>query len=256
MTINERFKHVRKHFKLTQTDFAKAIGISQGNVSDIENGKFIPSTDSVVSVVRHFNVSFEWLLTESGPGPGESTLNRIPVFSYINPGVEILTNDIAESFIQPPEGLQADFACQVTDDSMKYAGIAKGDMAFFRHTATTEAGQIIAVHQMNVADKITLQFFLNKNSQACLRSANPHYEDIPLAPHHHIDGLLVAVLKKQIPSLNDYENFLHYKNTTDNTWAKIIALAITNGIPARFVKQLIEMQITMSQKLPKHTEKE
>jgi repressor LexA len=256
MTINERFKHVRKHFRLTQTDFAKTIGISQGNVSDIENGKFIPSTDAVVSVVKHFNVSFEWLLTESGPGPGESTPNRIPVFSHIIAGVEILDNNIAESFIQPPEGVQADFACRVIDDSMKYIGISNGDILFFRRTETAETGQIIAVHQMNVTDKIKLQFFIKKNGQACLRSANPNYEDILLTPHHRIDGVLVAILKNQIPSLTDYENFLYHKNEAANTWSEITTLAITNGIPAKFVKQLIEMQITLSQNLPKYNEKE
>ena len=255
-SFTERLDYLLKKFGATHSEILKKTGVSSGNLSSYKSGRVKPSFDAIIALSNFFNVSTDWLLKGTGPGPDSPVSGSIPVYGDIASGVEILTKDIASSFIQLPDGVPADFACQVTDDNLKYAGIANGDIAFFRRTETAETGQVVAVHQINIAGNISLQFFSKKNGQACLRSANPNYEDIPLTPHHHTDGVLIALLKKQIPSLDDYENFLLYKNDTDNAWSEITTLALTNGIPAKFVKQLIEMQITMSQSIPKRNEKE
>ncbi|MCM0757380.1 helix-turn-helix transcriptional regulator [Sporomusa sphaeroides DSM 2875] len=72
MDIIDRLKYLRSHYKLTQAEFAKAIGLSQGNVSDMERRKFHPSIDTVISVCRYFSISADWILLGIGNGPGES----------------------------------------------------------------------------------------------------------------------------------------------------------------------------------------
>lgn len=72
-SISKRFKHLRKTVKMNQVNFAQAIGISQGTLSDIEKGKFKPSIETVISASGFFNISTDWLLRGTGPGPGEKS---------------------------------------------------------------------------------------------------------------------------------------------------------------------------------------
>lgn len=61
-TVGERIKFLRKLRKYSQVEFAEAIGISQGTLSDIENDRTKPSIDTVISIHMAFNCSFNWLL--------------------------------------------------------------------------------------------------------------------------------------------------------------------------------------------------
>lgn len=67
MTINERVKQLRKNeLKITQTELAQAIGVSQKNVCAIETGR-INVTDRIKNdICTHFNVRPEWLETGEG----------------------------------------------------------------------------------------------------------------------------------------------------------------------------------------------
>ena len=41
--IGRKFKSVRKKLNLTQYKFSELLGVSQGYLSDVENGKKVPS---------------------------------------------------------------------------------------------------------------------------------------------------------------------------------------------------------------------
>ena len=64
--MNERLKHLRKELSMKQGDFATALSISQGHLSDIENNRKEVS-DRVISICSlKFNVNEEWLRTGNG----------------------------------------------------------------------------------------------------------------------------------------------------------------------------------------------
>lgn len=65
-TVGERIKYVRSKFGHNQGVAAKAIGISQGSLSDIESNHTKPSIETIISVYRNYNVSCDWLLTGEG----------------------------------------------------------------------------------------------------------------------------------------------------------------------------------------------
>ena len=60
--IGERIKKIRKDKNLNQKSFAKAIGISQGALSEIENSNINPSIETVISIVKQYNISLNWLI--------------------------------------------------------------------------------------------------------------------------------------------------------------------------------------------------
>jgi transcriptional regulator with XRE-family HTH domain len=67
MAIGERIRNYRKSIDISGKDFAKIIGISAGSLSDIENEKTNPSSDTLSSMVRNTEINPTWLLTGEGP---------------------------------------------------------------------------------------------------------------------------------------------------------------------------------------------
>ncbi|WP_162463061.1 helix-turn-helix domain-containing protein [Paenibacillus psychroresistens] len=76
-TIGSRFKHLRKIAGLSQLDFAKTIGLSQGRLSDIETNQNKPSADTLIAVNGCFGTSTDWLLQGIGSIPGFETYEAV-----------------------------------------------------------------------------------------------------------------------------------------------------------------------------------
>lgn len=66
LTIGERIRELRKHYKLNQKDFAKRIGISYGHVSNIETGKDNPSDSVLKLIIMEYGTNETWLKTGEG----------------------------------------------------------------------------------------------------------------------------------------------------------------------------------------------
>ena len=67
MEISKRLKQLRKHLGLTQTDFGKKIGVKGNTVTNYENGRRALSEQTIKSICREFNVSYEWLVDGTEP---------------------------------------------------------------------------------------------------------------------------------------------------------------------------------------------
>jgi transcriptional regulator with XRE-family HTH domain len=68
-TIGKRLKLLRKNLNLTQKEFSASVGISQGNLSEMEKGKFLPSYDTLILIIKQYKISADWILT------GENTIH-------------------------------------------------------------------------------------------------------------------------------------------------------------------------------------
>ncbi len=66
-TIGKRIRHARKINNLSLTDVKDKTGLSTGNLSELENDKFAPSSNALISFKQLFNVSIDWLLTGEVP---------------------------------------------------------------------------------------------------------------------------------------------------------------------------------------------
>jgi len=61
MDIRDKIKLIRKANNLTQADFAAAIGISRGNLANIELGKVAPTRMFINCVSLMYNIDKKWL---------------------------------------------------------------------------------------------------------------------------------------------------------------------------------------------------
>ncbi len=64
--IGQRIKELRKSYKLNQTDFAKPLGVSYGHISNLEQGKDMPSQALVRLMAHEYNTSIEWIMEGKG----------------------------------------------------------------------------------------------------------------------------------------------------------------------------------------------
>lgn len=60
--IGQTIKDLRRSKKLSQTDFAKIVGVSQTTVTAWETGKAEPSSSAITRIADYFDVSTDYLL--------------------------------------------------------------------------------------------------------------------------------------------------------------------------------------------------
>lgn len=79
-TIGNRIRHARKINNLSLTDVKDKTGLSTGNLSELENDKFAPSSNALIAFRQLFNVTIDWLLTGEPPmtPPGSKNITEIP----------------------------------------------------------------------------------------------------------------------------------------------------------------------------------
>lgn len=75
MTIGERIKKRRLEMGFTQKDIYIATGISNGNISDIETGRVLPSASALIAFSEILKCSTDWILT------GKEFENQIITYS-------------------------------------------------------------------------------------------------------------------------------------------------------------------------------
>lgn len=70
--IGQRIREQRINKKLTQKQLANAARIS-GNISELENNKYLPSAETLLNISRVLDCSIEWILT------GENRISEVEV---------------------------------------------------------------------------------------------------------------------------------------------------------------------------------
>lgn len=81
-TIGTRIKNRRQELNLTQAQIKEFTGISSGNLSGMENGKFLPSAAALLELSKILNCSTDWLLTGKPQTSGNNSLTCETAYEY------------------------------------------------------------------------------------------------------------------------------------------------------------------------------
>lgn len=87
--IGKRIKELRNIKHLTQKELAKLANFS-GSISELENGKYLPSAETLLVISKALDCSIEWILT------GEDRIsekNTRPAISEILSSLEQLSDE-------------------------------------------------------------------------------------------------------------------------------------------------------------------
>lgn len=65
-TINDRIRRVRKNANQTQSEFGKSIGLSRGNIANIDVNRIKVTDRTIVTICKVYGISETWLRTGIG----------------------------------------------------------------------------------------------------------------------------------------------------------------------------------------------
>lgn len=100
--MNERLKKARKALKLSQSDFGKRLGVTDGAISHLERGVNNLTDQIVAAVCREFGINEEWLRTGAGEMfvENDGTILAALAVEY---NLDDLDRKIVEAFLKLPE---------------------------------------------------------------------------------------------------------------------------------------------------------
>jgi transcriptional regulator with XRE-family HTH domain len=81
--LRDRIQQIRDYYGLSQKDFSREIGMSQGNYSKIESGEVKASNTLILAIMGRFAISPDWIKT------GEGEMLVAPE-EYIEKGITLL----------------------------------------------------------------------------------------------------------------------------------------------------------------------
>lgn len=214
-----RVRARRKEIGISQVDLAKAAGVSQTTISDIERGRNEGSAE-IVAIATALQCNAEWLSTGKGPKkPGGlaqmfwDTRNvnvssgpdikgkEIPLISWVQAGVFCTSPDLlqpgdAEDWIPAAKkhGPHT-YALRVVGDSMVFP--YPSAESFFPGTiifvdpdkAVTNGCKVIA--KISGTEEATFKVYKEDAGKRFLNPQNPQYPSIEMDDTMHICGVVV-----------------------------------------------------------------
>lgn len=133
--FKDRLKSARKHARMTQIELAKAVGTSQGSISDLEAGRNKTSTNTV-KMAQILGVNPDWLATGQGSmlatksSPALSDSNAYNAEFVRNPKIAPVINMIQA-------GTFTDIGDNVYDEYLPYLGDWENSSVFWLKLAGT-----------------------------------------------------------------------------------------------------------------------
>jgi transcriptional regulator with XRE-family HTH domain len=89
MAVNERVRQLRQALSMSQTDFSRAICVSNGYTAEIENGHRTANDRIIRLICLTFGVNESWLKTGEGEmfhsSPVEKRERILSLFNELNP---------------------------------------------------------------------------------------------------------------------------------------------------------------------------
>lgn len=194
--FNERLKTLRIQRKMTQSELAKKIYISQPAYSKYEVGTASPNPETLSKIADALDVSVDYLLG-SDSQPARPGYIRIPVLGRVAAGIPI---DAIEEVIDW-EDISAEvsgdgeyFGLQIKGHSME-PKISDGDVVIVRRQPDVDSGDI-AVVLVN-GDDATVKKVKKSPQGVTLIPSNPAYEPMYYT-NAEIESLPVQILGRVV----------------------------------------------------------
>ena len=194
--FNERLKTLRIQRKMTQSELAKKIYISQPAYSKYEVGTASPNPETLSKIADALDVSVDYLLG-SDSQPARPGYIRIPVLGRVAAGIPI---DAIEEVIDW-EDISAEaagdgeyFGLQIKGHSME-PKISDGDVVIVRRQPDVDSGDI-AVVLVN-GDDATVKKVKKSPQGVTLIPSNPAYEPMYYS-NKEIESLPVQILGRVV----------------------------------------------------------
>ncbi len=183
---NVLIKYYRKQRRLpTYNELASVFGIS--------------SKGSVHSYVEKFIEDGLMRKSDGGTLIPTTKLYGIRVLGTVQAGFPTTVEEEVVDFVSLNDLLihepSATYLLTVSGDSMKDAGIVKGDFVIVNKNTPAKHGNVVVAE---VDHEWTLKYFMKKGSNVFLRAANVKYPDIYPREQLRVGGVVTGVVRRYI----------------------------------------------------------
>jgi len=183
---NQLVKYYQKQRRLpTYNELANVFGIS--------------SKGSVHAYVEKFIEDGLMRKSDGGTLIPTTKLYGIRVLGTVQAGFPTMAEEEIVDFVSLNDLLihepSATYLLTVNGDSMKDAGIVKGDLVIVNRNTQAKPGSVVVAE---VDNEWTLKYFMKKGSKTFLRAANPKYPDIYPRQQLRVGGVVTGVVRKYI----------------------------------------------------------
>ena len=148
-----RLRELRKERGMKQIELCQHLGVSQGNLSNWENGVYEPDTYYLKKIADFFGVTVDYLLGRSdsrtAPLPSDGVI-EYPVIGSVRAGMggNVVSEETGDTRLVAASAVhgRADdyFVLRVRGDSM-YPEVLDGDCVLVRKTPSVESGSMAVV---------------------------------------------------------------------------------------------------------------
>lgn len=189
-TTGQIIKMLRNERRISQSQLAKALEVSQSTVAMYEADERMPKKETLEAIADYFNVDMNFLYgkthirnssveLDNHPMPSNvfiPTLKKVPLIGTIECGKPVYASQEYD-FVTVDESIPADFCLRAHGESMTGARILNGDLVFCKSCDMVNNGQIAAVI---IDDEATLKrfYYYEDKSLVVLRPENPSFEDL------------------------------------------------------------------------------
>lgn len=127
--LGSRLRWIRNENGVTQSAFAKLIGVNQSRIPRYENGEHEPTRETLITISNLYHISLEWLVD----GIGEPHNKGVPLLGHVGAGAEVWPFDDGPlDYVLPPFGAPPGaVGVIVRGDSME-PEISDGDILIYR----------------------------------------------------------------------------------------------------------------------------
>lgn len=203
MELAARIKQLRLAKGLTQKAFAESLGIVQGYLSGIEQGKKIPSRTLLTAMQHVHGVTRDWLFdgttgkVASKSNQGATTGGGIPTITLLRSIPEQFPDQIAPGDIldhlQLP-GIDEDCFAISAEGSFMAPTIMDGDLLIFRAGNTIINRSIVLM--TNRWGEVIVRRYRVKGEDAFFSSENPTYAPFKADASTRIFGTVIGIWRK------------------------------------------------------------
>lgn len=192
MTYYEQIKRLRITYRMTQSEFAKRLGVSPSAAAMYERGEREPSIETLNRMADIFGVDINVLYGR------DARPVMIPVLGYVAAGIpieqieEILDyEEISPAMIK--DGSEY-FALQIKGQSME-PRIYSGDVVIVRVQPDVDSGQI-AIVCVN-GDEATCKKIIKQEGGILLQPLNPTYQTV-FYTNEQIESVPITILGRVV----------------------------------------------------------
>jgi len=171
MELKDILREYKEHYHLTNKEIATQCHVTPNTVARWLRGEIKTlQEDTAYHLSKVLGYDVQTILQ------GKAVSMKKPILGTVKAGYNLFLDSeyLGEEDVTVDEYKKGDFFLQVSGDSMIYAGIKDGGLAYIKKTEIVHSGEIAVI---SIGDEVTIKTFIKQKDGIILQAANPNIED-------------------------------------------------------------------------------